>query len=114
MMNSFLIMLATHYVADFIVQTRWQAENKSHRLDALAKHVATYTLVLVVVSVILFGPIGGLYAAVNGVLHFATDYFTSKWSAQFYVAKNWRWFWYVIGFDQLIHQVTLALTLDMM
>jgi hypothetical protein len=107
----FLLLLTFHWAADFVFQTHWQASNKSRRLDALTYHVMTYTAVMAVVSVALFGAIGSPYAAVNGILHFATDYFTSRWTAKLYARQDWHNFFVVVGLDQLIHQLTLAATL---
>lgn len=80
----FVALLVTHFVADFVCQTHWQASNKSKDNDALGRHVASYTAVLAVTSIILFGPDGatGSFVMVNGALHFATDYFTSRWSSR--------------------------------
>jgi hypothetical protein len=35
-------ILLVHFVADFVVQTRWQTENKSKDWGALVSHVGTY------------------------------------------------------------------------
>jgi Protein of unknown function (DUF3307) len=139
----FVVLLAVHWVADFVCQTHWQASNKSKNNDALVRHVAAYTAILGVVSIILFGRIGFLYAVLNGILHLATDYVTSRISSRLFMAQfdaldivtgppfiptprypppvetrlamkknfNPHYFFVVIGFDQLIHQVTLAGTL---
>lgn len=112
----FTMLLSIHWVADFVLQTHWQAQNKSKRLDALAYHVGTYT------GVLLFGTSIAVlgfrldwaviaFAAANGALHFVTDYFTSRWSSALYAKQDWHNFFVVIGFDQLIHQITLAATL---
>lgn len=111
MMAPFVILLIVHWVADFVLQTHWQASNKSKRLDALARHVAIYTATLAVSSIILFGAMGAAFALVNGVLHFGTDYFTSRWSSRLWAKQDWHNFFVVIGFDQLIHQITLAATM---
>lgn len=112
----FLALLAVHWVADFVLQTHWQASNKSKRLDALAKHVGTYTLVLCAGTLFIFpdqqnGMEVLLFTLANGALHFVTDYFTSCWSAKLYAKQDWHNFFVVIGFDQLIHQATLAVTM---
>jgi hypothetical protein len=111
MLWQFLVLLGTHWVADFVLQTHWQASNKSKRLDALARHVMVYTAVLAVASLVLFGVEGAPFAAVNGVLHFGTDYFTSRWTSRLYAKQEWHNFFVVVGFDQLIHQGTLAATM---
>lgn len=104
-------LLATHWVADFVCQTHWQASNKSKNNEALSRHLASYTAILAAVSVVLFGMTGIVFAAVNGVLHWITDYFTSRASSKLYAKQDWHNFFVVIGFDQLIHQVTLAVAL---
>lgn len=107
-----VVLLIAHFVADFVLQTHWQASNKSKRLDALALHVGTYTLVLAAVSVAMLGiKLGVAYALLNGWLHFMTDFCTSRLSSRLWAKQDWHNFFVVIGFDQLIHQVTLAGTL---
>ena len=108
---SYIALLATHWVADFVLQTHWQATNKSKNNFALVQHVATYTAILTIASIILFGLIGILFAVVNGVLHFGTDYITSRWSSKLYAKQDWHNFFVVIGLDQYIHQLTLATTM---
>lgn len=110
----FVALLAVHWVADFVQQTHWQATNKSKNNEALASHVAVYSLSLLVGSAIIFGRIDAgwmWFVMVNGALHFATDYFTSRASSKLYAKQDWHNFFVVIGFDQLIHQVTLAATM---
>lgn len=110
-----VVLLATHWVGDFVFQTDFQALNKSKRLDALSLHVATYTATLFVAAAILFGWVLAVaFAAVNGALHFTTDYFASRVASKLWAEQNWHRFFVVIGFDQLIHQATLALTLWIM
>jgi hypothetical protein len=126
-----------------VLQTHWQASNKSKRCDALAAHVLIYTSVLGVATAVIFqiGGFAALFVAVNGILHFATDFITSRISSRLFMAQfdsvdivmpplltgpmkkrteprlmmrhdfNPHWFFVMIGVDQLIHQVTLALTM---
>ena len=85
--------------------------NKSKRVDALTRHVATYTAVLAIVSAALFGAWGLLFAALNGVLHFGTDYVTSRWTAGLLAKQDLHKFFVVVGLDQLTHQATLCVTM---
>ena len=110
MLWQFVALLAVHWLADFVLQTHWQASNKSKDHWALLYHVNTYTLVLMVASLLLFGVQGVAFALVNGALHLITDYFTSRWSSRLWAKQEWHTFFVVIGIDQLIHQVTLAAT----
>ena len=80
-----VVLLATHWVGDFVFQTDFQALNKSKRLDVLSLHVATYTATLFVAAAILFGRMLAItFTAVNGALHFTTDYFTSRVASKFW------------------------------
>ena len=108
-------LLATHWVGDFVLQTNFQASNKNKRLDALSLHVATYSATLFAVAVILFGLMPAItFAVVNAALHFVTDYITSRISSKLWAKQDWHRFFVTIGFDQLIHQTTLAFTLWVM
>lgn len=113
----FLALLAIHWLADFVLQTHWQASNKSKNNEALARHVGTYTFVLFIGSAVIFwsaniAPLKWIaFVLGNGALHFATDYCTSRWSSRLYAKQDWHNFFVVIGLDQLIHQATLAATM---
>ncbi|MGI9411065.1 MAG: DUF3307 domain-containing protein [Hyphomicrobiaceae bacterium] len=109
----FIIILAVHWVADFILQSRWMAENKSTRLDALSLHVGVYTAVLATAATLLFGMGMNVmwFIAANAVLHFMTDFVTSKITSALWQRQNVHGFFAVVGLDQLLHQVALAATL---
>ncbi len=102
----FYKVMIAHYIADFILQTRWMGENKSKKLLALISHIGVYTAVLV----LLFGLKFGL---INGIIHFVVDFFTSKASSYAYKKQNMEMFWAIIGLDQLIHVLTLFATLTL-
>ena|SRR5215467_3687201 len=109
-----IALLAVHWLADFVLQSHWMSVNKSKRLDALALHVITYTATLSVGSALIFGvqDLGLLlvFIGVNGILHFATDYVTSRITSRLWQQQREHLFFVVVGFDQLIHQVTLIAT----
>ncbi len=112
-----LYLLAAHWVADFVLQTHWQASNKSHNLDALGFHVASYTAYMAFASLVMFLATGGemrhwvMFVLANCVLHFWTDFFTSRVTSKLWKDEEWHNFFAVVGLDQLIHQATLAWTL---
>ena len=107
----FVCFLGMHWIADYVLQTHWQASNKSSNNEALTRHVAVYAASISVMSVMVFGlGYGILFVAVNAVLHWCTDYGTSRWSARLF-GRDWHDFFVVLGLDQLIHQFTIAGTL---
>ena len=109
-----IALLAIHWLADFVLQSQWMSVNKSKRLDALASHVATYTGILFVGSALVFGvremaPLV-LFVGVNGILHLATDFVTSRITSRLWQQQREHLFFVAVGFDQLIHQITLVAT----
>jgi len=109
-----ICLLAVHWLGDFVLQSHWMSVNKSKRIDALAIHVATYTTTLLIGSGLLFGVdnIGllALFVGVNGSLHLATDFVTSKITSRLWDQQREHLFFVMLGFDQLVHQVTLVAT----
>jgi uncharacterized protein DUF3307 len=109
----FVMLLGLHWVADFVLQSRWMATNKSSRLDALSLHVAVYTTALGFGAIVIFGAIEAVlwFTAANGALHFVTDFFTSRITSKLWKEQRIHGFFLMVGLDQLIHQVTLAATM---
>jgi Protein of unknown function (DUF3307). len=115
----FVYILFAHYVSDFVLQTRWQAENKSKSLEALFMHVITYSFSLfcwLALPVLLWAhdpqmlTFVYVYVGINAVAHFITDFATSRISSYFHRKGKIHAFWGVIGFDQFLHQAVLLLT----
>lgn len=116
-----LVILAAHWYSDFMLQTRWQAENKSKNNIALSRHVGTYCLGFLVFLIV--SSISGtgftfkgivLYVLANGALHWTTDYITSRCTSYFWNKKDVHSFFAVIGFDQFIHTSTLLATIPLL
>lgn len=90
-----------HFMADFVLQSAWMANNKSKSLWPLSVHIAVYTLVM------LF-PFGWKFALINGACHFVVDFITSKVSSRFWAAKKIRPFFITVGLDQCVHAMCLV------
>lgn len=117
-------ILVVHFIADFVFQTPWMAQNKSKSNFALNAHIATYWSILLV----LCGAIDGFmfmyygnntlvqnfpgfnllmgWSILNAGIHWCVDYCTSRLSSKQF-NKDWHKFFLIIGFDQLIHYFTL-------
>ncbi|WP_407654040.1 DUF3307 domain-containing protein [Aquimarina gracilis] len=105
----FIWILVAHWIGDYVFQTSKMAMGKSRHLKWLAIHVGTYTLVISICCLFLFPiKIAISYFLINGILHGITDFFTSRLSAKY--QKTPRIFFPILGFDQLIHMITLYLT----
>ena len=88
-----IFVLFAHFVADFLSQTRWMAENKSKSIFALTTHVGVYSLVmllLVLPLVLVNVPVLSIcsFVVINMVMHWATDYVTSKTSSFFWEKED--------------------------
>lgn len=114
---AFLWLLAVHFVGDFVLQSHWMAINKSKRIDALAAHIAVYTLTLgwgclplMIFWHTLWWPV---WIVGNGLAHFATDYVTSRINARLWAKERVHEFFVGIGADQLAHSLALGLSLTL-
>lgn len=108
--DALVLVLVAHWVADFICQTRWMADNKSKSWSALTQHVGVYGVVMLgVATFILPSPPLVAWWAINVVAHFVTDAVTSRITSRLAARRSWYWFFAVVGLDQLIHTLTLIL-----
>ncbi len=101
-------VLFAHWIADFVLQTRWMAENKSHSFKALGFHVVVYGLVM---WVMLFNLVSPQWILINVALHFAIDSITSKLNTYFWQNGQKNAFFITVGFDQFLHSFFLIATL---
>jgi uncharacterized transporter YbjL len=112
-----LTILLAHWFSDFILQTSDMAMNKSKSNYWLSLHVFYYTIGMCMAGLAIWTSIGFSYWLIvlgwvlsNGVLHWITDYFTSRWTSKLYNDKKFYGFpsfFSVIGLDQFIHHATL-------
>lgn len=100
-----VLLLALHFVGDFILQTDRVANGKSSDFGVLTEHVVLYAVPLAVI----FAEHPGFVIA-NAVLHWSTDVWTSRLTSRLWAAGERHWFFTVIGLDQLIHGACLVLT----
>lgn len=101
-LSTIILILCLHFVADFILQSSWMAQNKSKSNFALFTHVSTYSLPFML--------IGFKYAIINASLHFVIDYFTSRATSKLWAKGEVHWFFVVIGLDQTLHFICLFST----
>lgn len=97
-----------HFLADFVIQTNWVARGKEARvgwLVPLTAHVATHAAMTLVISLAVAPQLWWI-ALVDFAVHFAID------RAKTLVSQATGWpvedarFWWLMGFDQFLHQLT--------
>lgn len=121
---SLATLAMVHWLGDFVFQSDRMAKDKAHNILVLLSHVITYGSILSiaapVIGILIFvfngiemGNMAAymlLFLALNIIAHGATDFVTSKVSSYFYGQKQIHNFFVVIGFDQMIHGLTLLTT----
>lgn len=112
------IVVWFHYFHDFVFQSHWMASNKSKCNKALSAHVGVYSIGLISIAVFCIWDYvfsyqqATMWIVLNAVMHFMTDYITSRKSSKLF-GKDWHNFFEVIGADQLIHYLTLFGTMKL-
>ena len=110
---TFSLLVLAHWIGDFAFQTNNMALNKNKSLKWLCLHVLAYLASIGSFSLVLFPlTFAWKFILINGALHWITDFFTSKLAYR--NIKNPRIFYPIIGFDQMVHVLTLYWTLEIM
>ena len=106
-------ILLIHWVADFCLQSDWQAKNKSKEWIALLSHTTIYSLCWVPFIAVIGNnnlTTTCLFVFITLICHTITDYFTSRLNTKLWNAGKTHNFFVSIGFDQVLHYVQLFLT----
>ena len=120
-MNIWLIiyLIIAHYIADFIFQDEEWATNKSKDIRSLLKHTYTYSFVFTLLVWLIFPwYIAFTFFSTMLLSHTAIDYVTSKIVSRKFQNKEYGssipnfGAFSIIGFDQVLHYITIFLTLD--
>lgn len=126
-LNFICFIVLVHTIADFAVQTRWMAENKSKSIKALTAHIITYFITICLALMLIstyrassddlrWAVFSDMYycsikyALFNALLHFIIDFMTSRLTSYFWSKTNRYAFFLTIGFDQAAHVITLMTT----
>lgn len=126
-LNIILTIIVAHFFADWVAQNDDMAQGKSKSLYWLSTHVLTFGMVflgiiLVVESYCLFKHDIRLFTKeslsmvywwvlLNVLLHWITDFFTSKATSWLY-PRSRHYFFTMIGLDQMIHYCTYFITYE--
>lgn len=109
-----ILILLTHWVADYVLQSDSLALRKSTSLSALITHSAIYTSVwagllifLELISGLPMIPFVMKFCAITFTTHAAIDYYTSRVQKRLYEQEKRREFFISLGFDQVLHLIQL-------
>lgn len=113
-----------HWIADFVLQTDWQAQNKSKIWQALILHTFNYSFAWFIIGTIwsissnlytngeyLFSWwIVWKFALITFIAHTMTDYFTSRLNSYLWNKGDVHNFFISVGADQASHMIQLLIT----
>lgn len=127
-MGILIALLVTHFIADFICQSREMGKKKSYEVKWLAAHL--------LIQFVFFCIFGWKFALINAVIHGVIDWNIwrlYKLSVGIWMKNNpeheatkayattgvWKFwedhlFFTTIGFDQMLHMITLVVLWDLM
>lgn len=123
-MLTLALLFLAHFIADFLLQPRWMGTQKSSKLHVLFLHCMIQ--LLTVFAFLQFGAgtkLAAQAALANTVVHGVIDWYI--WNVYKFsvvvrnpdthpdeLKKEWKywddhWFYATIGFDQMLHSLTL-------
>lgn len=102
------MILVIHFLADFALQTHEQASLKSTNNEQLFYHVASYSIIWwLVMSCHGTSLKAAIFTGVTFIMHYITDWCTSRISKKYFDEKDFHNGFVVVGFDQLLHYLQL-------
>lgn len=106
-MSLFEWLLVGHLVGDYLLQTRWMADNKADNLVPLLMHCSIYTAAVTALS-LLKGGISPVSIALILVSHIFLDkrFFVKFWTLK--VTRSEDSAWLKVMVDQSWHIIILA------
>lgn len=110
----FTILIA-HFLGDYILQSDYDAQNKSKFFHALLSHTVCYLIPFTFLGTI-YSEIKGFnlavyyFVGITFIVHTIQDYFTSRLNSKLHSEDKRHLFFISLGFDQLAHYVQLFLT----
>ena len=108
---SLIVILICHWIGDFVFQWDELALKKGVSMAWLGIHVLIYGAVISLASLLVLpARTAFAFGMVNMALHFVTDLGTSRLARKYKDVP--RKFFLIIGFDQMVHTITLIITLN--
>lgn len=116
-----LLIIWAHFVADFMLQNDTMAQNKSTSNIWLTNHIMVYSAAMLgmLAPFVYFANTQSshmqlvwllVWVAINGALHWITDWISSRATSYFWKKGDRHNFFVVIGADQATHLSTMILT----
>ncbi len=120
MIELFVFLLICHFLADFTpLSTSWmlRAKQFGKPLFPIFAHASVHAVLMLVVLLFFTYPEKALLLALIQLMaHFLIDTWKGKMSLWFPVFQDntKKEFWMLMGFDQLLHQLTIVLMIALL
>lgn len=114
-MTVFESLILAHLLGDWLLQTEWQAKNKSSSWRARWSHVAVYHIVILAVLVVRFGMQDPRVYITVGILAISHAFLDRRWPVLWLMktlrisVNNTPERWLIVMIDQSIHILLLGL-----
>jgi len=108
--------IGKQFVADFLLQNQWMAFGKERAkgwIAPLIAHAGVHAALTAVIFTLL-GPSLAWLAVVDFVVHLAIDRAKGVIGRRFGLTTKSTYFWWLLGFDQLLHHATHAMFVVML
>ena len=102
------VMAAKHFCADFLFQTDWIARGKAgqhHWLLPLTVHAAGHAILTLLICLVVAPSLWWL-AVAEFIVHAGLDRLKVVVGAKAHLDAGQAEFWWLLGFDQFLHQLT--------
>ena len=115
-----IYFLFIHFFSDFVLQTNHMATKKSTSNYYLGMHVTVYSITTILAWWLMFLIVGihvtflmYMFAGLSiFVMHFITDYISSRITGKYYKAQKNHEFFVTIGFDQWLHYIQIFIVFN--
>ena len=118
-----VVILFTHWLADFVFQSDETAKNKSSKFKVLLGHALSYAMYWQITICLFYylNKLGAqdvsdvfLFGGITFASHLFIDYVTSKYNKKLWEEGRTHDFFVSIGFDQLLHYLQLWFTFKLL
>lgn len=105
--------LTAHYICDFLLQRNDDTTNKNHSINSLINHTIMYSITMGFFYFISSSNNYDylIFTITMFLTHTFIDFITSKIETYLYRKNNIKGFFNIVGIDQLLHYITIFLTI---
>jgi hypothetical protein len=104
----FFALMTKHWICDFGLQTTWQVINKGtygHPAGIIHASITAVGTVITLAIVLPYHNVFWLIALLEGLFHYHIDWAKANLNAKWNLNPMQTPFWWLLGFDQWLHNL---------